>query len=706
MTKKTLASVLAIFIVSSGGWYAYFASKKENARPILPTETDAVAVFTGTVRSTIQGVGTVTTSSTQTLQFNSNGKIVAWNVAPGNHVKKGQVLAEVDSRDVDNDIRNATLSLKNAELSYEKLFSSVKDSQIASAEASIAQAERSIASAPAEIENLEMERVAKVSDQRASIAQTERSVELAREKLAILESDVSYVKASSEDTVAKSGTDLAYILSSASISADNQLSDARSFVREMESSVLNLDEPNAVPYEFSAKDASKGTAALGSFEAFRGKIPSYAASLDSADFSSTGGVLAFLSEREAFASLGIASADALSRALEASLPVGNLPQSTINSLASTAASYRSKFTSVLSDAASVRKQIAALEDPALVRQSADNTVANKNQSILEQRSSIASLESTLASQRAALSKLESDYEIKIRQKRESVLSLEESLKTARLNLQDLKDGPTDTEIASAKNQIEQAKISLEKTRKKKEDFQIIAGFDGIVTASNGKVGEISTNSNSSDAAATSVTVEIPGLYEISVLVDQLDVVKVRAGQKTEIAFDSYPGQSFLGKVSEVDPTPVTSQGVVSYRAKILFQSDELRIYNSMTANVAIVTEERQDATLVPTVAISADSEGKKTVRIWKNGRSVVREVETGLSEGANTEILSGVTIGDRVATAAFNLSKTNGNSGFSLFNLGRRSSSTSSGSRNGTSSSSSSQRSAPSGGEMGPPPGM
>ena len=176
-------------------------------------------MFTGSVRSTIQGVGTATASSTQTLQFNSNGKIVKWNANPGDKVKKGQILAEVDSTDVDNDIRSQELSLKNAQVSYDKLFTSVKDYQISQMEASIASTMRSIESAPDEIKNLEMERDAKLADQKSSIEQTKRSLALANEKLTTLQSDVDYTVASSENTVAKSSTDLTYILSTATINA-------------------------------------------------------------------------------------------------------------------------------------------------------------------------------------------------------------------------------------------------------------------------------------------------------------------------------------------------------------------------------------------------------------------------------------------------------------------------------------------------------
>lgn len=461
------------------------------------------------MRSVIQGVGTATASSTQTLQFNSNGKIVKWNANPGDKVKKGQILAEVDSTDVDNDIRSQELSLKNAQVSYDKLFSSVKDYQIAQQEASIASTERSIASAPDELKNLEMERDAKLADQKASIEQTKRSLSIAHEKLATLQSDVDYTVASSENTVTKSSTDLTYILSTATINAGTQLSESRAFVQDMDDSVLSLDNTSLTPAEFSAKDSAKASNAFAAYSVFKGAISPYATKLAAADLSNTGGVLSFLSERESLANAGVAATDALSQALEASLAAGNLPQSAIDSLSNTVSQARSKFSSYVTDVASVRKQIASLDNPDLVRQNADNAVANKKQSMLEQQSNVKNLTATLASQEAALTKLESDYLIKIQQKKDSLSSLEENLRTAKLNLADMKDGPTKEEIQSALNQIEQSKISLAKARKKKEDYQIIAGFDGVITASNGKVGEISTNSNSSSTTSTSVTVEVP-----------------------------------------------------------------------------------------------------------------------------------------------------------------------------------------------------
>lgn len=293
--------MVSVVLASVGGWYYFSSSSGTPTTVARPTEKDAVAASSGSVRSVIQGVGTATAFSTQTLQFNSNGKIVKWNANPGDKVKKGQVLAEVDSTDVDNDIRSQELSLKNAQVSYDKLFSSVKDYQISQQEASIASTERSIASAPDELKNLEMERDAKLTDQKSSISQTKRSLAIANEKLATLQSDVEYTVASSENTVTKTSTDLAYVLSTATINAGTQLSESRAFVQDMDASVLRLDNTSLTPPEFSAKDSAKASNAFSAYSVFKGAISPYATKLAGANLTTTGGVLEFLSEREKLA---------------------------------------------------------------------------------------------------------------------------------------------------------------------------------------------------------------------------------------------------------------------------------------------------------------------------------------------------------------------------------------------------------------------
>ncbi len=150
----------------------------------------------------------------------------------------------------------------------------------------------------------------------------------------------------------------------------------------------------------------------------------------------------------------------------------------------------------------------------------------------------------------------------------------------------MRNGPTEEEKKTALTTINQAELSLMKAKKKKEDYQIIAGFDGVVSISNGKAGEIST-------VETNITIEVPDLYEIDVLIDQLDIVKIRPKQETTVSFDSFPNIVFSGSVESIDATPITNQGVVSYTVKIYISVPaEIKLYNNMTATVTIILNEK------------------------------------------------------------------------------------------------------------------
>ena len=124
----------------------------------------------------------------------------------------------------------------------------------------------------------------------------------------------------------------------------------------------------------------------------------------------------------------------------------------------------------------------------------------------------------------------------------------------------------------------------------------------------------------------------------------------------------------------MDPTPTTSQGVVSYTVKILYQSpDTVKLYNNMTATITIITDLHENAILVPTTAITASTDGtKKTVRVWKDGRPQVQEITTGGILDNKTEVLTGLSLGDKVIATQFKLSTGSGSSGFSLFGGGNR----------------------------------
>jgi HlyD family secretion protein len=93
---------------------------------------------------------------------------------------------------------------------------------------------------------------------------------------------------------------------------------------------------------------------------------------------------------------------------------------------------------------------------------------------------------------------------------------------------------------------------------------------------------------------------------------------------------------------------------------------DVQLLPSMTATVTIITQQADQTVLVPNAAIS---NGK--VNVLRNGQVVAVPVQTGMSDGVNTQIVSGINVGDQVVTGvASSGSAGKSSSGSSIFNFG------------------------------------
>lgn len=132
-------------------------------------------------------------------------------------------------------------------------------------------------------------------------------------------------------------------------------------------------------------------------------------------------------------------------------------------------------------------------------------------------------------------------------------------------------------------------------------------------------------------------------------VDETDVGQVRLGQEAAVVLDSYPGQEIPAKVDHIAYEAKTVNNVTIYEVDVLPQSVPDFMRSGMTATVTFRVESREGTLLVPAAAVAGEK-GRRTVQASARpgGRPSVRNVETGLSDGRNTEILSGLEEGETV----------------------------------------------------------
>lgn len=225
------------------------------------------------------------------------------------------------------------------------------------------------------------------------------------------------------------------------------------------------------------------------------------------------------------------------------------------------------------------------------------------------------------------------------------LTAESDLKTAKNKLDDLMDKvEISEELQAAKDALESAQEEIKTTLKQYEDYQIIANFDGLVTKVEIQVWDSISSSNNSSSTEKYIYVETPNLLQVTLDVDQIDIVKISVWMPVQVVLDALSDQTFTGVISEIDTMSESS----SYKASVVFQkhSDDQKVLGGMSASVKVTLEQATDTIIVPSPAIADNVNGEKIVRLKKWDQRVDQVVEIGISDDANTQILSGLKVGD------------------------------------------------------------
>ncbi|MCU0897822.1 MAG: efflux RND transporter periplasmic adaptor subunit [Burkholderiales bacterium] len=98
-------------------------------------------------------------------------------------------------------------------------------------------------------------------------------------------------------------------------------------------------------------------------------------------------------------------------------------------------------------------------------------------------------------------------------------------------------------------------------------------------------------------------------------IDEADVGRIRVGQAATFTVDSFPGRTFNGEVKEVRKSAQVVQNVVSYTVVVSAPNPDQLLLPGMTANVRVVTDQRQSTLRVPNAALrfrpagTADAKG-------------------------------------------------------------------------------------------------
>jgi HlyD family secretion protein len=246
----------------------------------------------------------------------------------------------------------------------------------------------------------------------------------------------------------------------------------------------------------------------------------------------------------------------------------------------------------------------------------------------------------------------------IKDNADSITSNERTIVEKTISLKNLKAGADKLDVKTQELSLKQKENALLDAQEKLSDYSIRAPFGGVVADIALKKGD------SASSGATAFTLmSAQGASVISL--NEVDVSKIKVGQKATLTFDAIEDLSLSGTVAEIDTLGTVSQGVVTYNVKIVFDTQDPRAKPGMSVSAAIITDAKQDVLMVPSSAVKT-SDNESYVEIidtadiipsaTANGPVTAKNpprqqvVEVGASNDTNIEIISGLSEGDTIVS--------------------------------------------------------
>lgn len=580
--------IVLIVVVAGGGYFVF--GRKGNAGPFYEVQK----VEKGSVVQTVEVTGEIKPDARLNLSFKSTAALQSIFKKVGDTVKRGDVIAELEDRDLGfaADRARAALALAQANLSA-KQAGETKES-IAIAQAQVDQAQ---------------------TDLNATRADVQNELKIAELALQKAQSDYDTNGATSIQSVSAAYANLRSAVQGALGPARSGLTDGDAIIGVDNTSANDLYEGVLGVYSRDSLEHAKQTYPI----AKNALVAAEQASQKITSASSNSDILNAATLTQQALQNVQSYLDDVQKVLAGTLTNTNL----------TDAQLDAKKGAIDGDRSSVSSNLSSLT----------NYLETARSSSITQTGSKESLQIALDTANANYNIAKSNVDTKVK-------TAESNLAIAQATLAQRKAPPRDVDLAGLRAQVLDAQTAYNQATQKLADVQIIAPADGIIADIVPNIGEqVAAN-------VTAVSLVSTEGYSIEALVPEADIAKVQAGQAVEVTLDAFGDDvKFKGQVISENPDQTKVSDAIYYKAYVTIDPAGHDIKPGMTANLTITTGSRDDVLVIPTRAV-LDNNGQRYVRV-KDG-STVKQVDVTLGlrgDEGRAEVLSGLSEGQTVVVS-------------------------------------------------------
>ncbi|MFV0519650.1 MAG: efflux RND transporter periplasmic adaptor subunit [Lachnospirales bacterium] len=250
--------------------------------------------------------------------------------------------------------------------------------------------------------------------------------------------------------------------------------------------------------------------------------------------------------------------------------------------------------------------------------------------------SVVELEGTLTSVQQAKNALT--------QAQEGLKTLEENLETTKKSY-DLTTGTITEEnkdkaglaVKQAETSLASAQLQYDIAKKTLDDLSVTAPSSGVINAKGVKEGDYASNSSVAYQIMDKDTVYA------NVKVTERVINNVQPNDKVEVEFSSLD-EPLIGTVETVSPSVDQTN---TYTVKVVLDNTNNDILLGSFAKVKFIIEESENSIVLPRNIVLSDEESDFVYTVV-DGVAKKTLVETGIDNGEYIEVLSGLSVGDKV----------------------------------------------------------
>lgn len=202
-----------------------------------------------------------------------------------------------------------------------------------------------------------------------------------------------------------------------------------------------------------------------------------------------------------------------------------------------------------------------------------------------------------------------------------------------------------TEVAASRARLNVIKANLERTR-------LLAPFDGIIAKINGELSEYVTPSPQGIPTPPTIELLDTSCFYVIAPIDEVDAPAVKIDMDARVIMDAFRDRYFPARVRRIDPYVLDLEKqarTVDVEVEFINNEDGEAFLAGYSADVEIIIEVQHDVLRIPTQALL---DGSKVFVYQSQSRTLQeREVEIGLSNWDNTEVVEGVQEGESVVVS-------------------------------------------------------